>query len=82
LESSFDLTSITTGGQPKDDEELVDGDDDSVAPMEVVSQVGAKVDAKQPAINQQRKEKAKKQANNVSKGFQPIITQGLGRNAQ
>jgi hypothetical protein len=53
-----------------------------VAPLEVVSQVGAKVDAKQPAINQQRKEKAKKQANNVCKGFQPIITKGLGCNTQ
>jgi hypothetical protein len=82
LSSSLDLTIVTTGGQPKDDEELVDGEDGTVAPAEVGTEIVAKVDAKRPAINQQQKEKTKQQANAVSKGFQPVVTQGLGRNAQ
>ena len=53
-----------------------------MAPAEVGSQVVPNNDAKRPAINQQRKEKAKKQANAVCKDIQPIVTQGLGRNVQ
>jgi hypothetical protein len=52
LSSSFELTIGTTGGQPKDDEELDDGEDTPVAPAEVGSQVVEKLDAKRPAINQ------------------------------